>query len=304
MDEKEIVREILHDVRENVLFNTNEASWKIWKNDSQSRMNEYHKYQAIFKSDAERWPDTLNSYKKYECFSTYELSDDNYLIYNKNNKEIRIPADVLNNVDTIINLANQYEEWTSEETNVINAFCLVSYTIGAFCPIWHNPSPGRCAYTDIVWAKLLKSGLYDEYCNIKRDYVGIENRENSKTVRGRKDIDLFMILPSQKGIQPVNIISKLYFQDYFNFKWKPICQIITTKFEKGDYLSERENVFDFIQQITILTVQRSYRIITNYQGNVLREKDKQIIHEALKSIGLDAVECIYSKKKRKLIYDK
>ena len=102
---------------------------------------------------------------------------------------------------------------------------------------------------------------------------------------------MFLIIPENKV--PQSVISGLFFQDYFSYDWELI-----TKVGNINELNCREAVYGYIKIIIVLIVQRSYRIISNYQGNVLREDDKKIIKEALNIIGLDAVECIYSKKKR------
>lgn len=59
----------------------------------------------------------------------------------------------------------------------------------------------------------------------------------------------------------------------------------------------QEDIYGFIKEITILIVQRSYRILTNYQGNRLRKNDKEIMEKVFKQIGLEGATCIYSHKK-------
>ena len=171
----------------------------------------------------------------------------------------------------------------------MNAFNRIAYTIGAFCPIWKNPG-GRGAVKDTVWDKLLNSGLVDSEGKINKECIGLEDRKNEK-INNRHKEKLFLIIPENKV--PQSVISGLFFQDYFSYDWELI-----TKVGNINELNCREAVYGYIKIIIVLIVQRSYRIISNYQGNVLREDDKKIIKEALNIIGLDAVECIYSKKKR------
>ena len=97
---------------------------------------------------------------------------------------------------------------------------------------------------------------------------------------------MFSIFDSKKAWK--KLIEDLYLQDYFDYDWNLRC-------------GSRMNIenLDDILEITILIVQRGYRIRTGYKGNVLREKDKAVINQCLKKIGLEHLECIYSKKTTK-----
>ena len=299
-----IIDEILKDVREdeNWLRITNRSEWE--KNPG-SRASVYDKEacnRLIHKNiDAERWPLAITSYKKYPCFlfseddvatnGKYFYSTKDYYIHyiKKNGENVKIQADILTNYGTIHKLIDRFQPDTDEENRLVNAFNRIAYTIGAFCPIWKNPG-GRGAVKDTVWDKLLNSGLVDSEGIINKECIGLEDRKNEE-INNRHKEKLFLIIPENKV--PQSVISGLFFQDYFSYDWELI-----TKVGNINELNCREAVYDYIKIIVVLIVQRSYRIISNYQGNVLREDDKKIIKEALNIIGLDAVECIYSKKKR------
>lgn len=61
-------------------------------------------------------------------------------------------------------------------------------------------------------------------------------------------------------------------------------------------IEEKEDLLKFIKELTILIVQRSYRIIYHRTGNRLTTQDQTNIKEVLKEIGLSDVKCIYSQK--------
>lgn len=289
LDKQQIISEMLKDVRESVLFNNNEETLKKWEDAPCSRMNEYLKYKIIFSSDAERWPDAISSYKKYGCFSFskddtpeegkyYFCQKDRFIHYVKNDKseEVIILADILTSVESIDILKEHYKV----DDNVLNAFYKVSYTIGAFCPVWKNPAAGVRKglgnwYTgnsgrDCVWIKL-KTGLRD--CEMK----GLKERENSNP-RKRREEDLFSVFPDNANKS--DIINRLYFQDYFNNEKELLCDI------NNIYDVEKDGLNDFITDLIVLIVKRSYRIITKYQENDLLPCGEEIISEALKKIGL------------------
>lgn len=298
-DNKDIKEKVLGDLRENVLFNIQKDK-KTWDNNFEKRREIHINHKKIMDHDAERWPDAIETYKKYKCFNSvnYEFKEDEGLIYykvDKNNK-IKITADILTNVRAIEKMAFRFKgHLTYEEYKILQAFYRVSYTMGAFCPVWKNPSNG--IDKDIVWHKLSLSGLYDENEKIRDKYNGIDERDFTNNLNKRANKDFFIIFP-KKDLKPIsNIVTKLYFQDYFNYDWQLISPVRNIIFKKGDYLSYRKNVFDFIKITTVLIVQRSYRIITDYKGNILRKQDKKIMEDILNTIGLENTKCIYSKKK-------
>lgn len=288
LDEQQIISEMLKDVRESVLFNNNEEILKKWKAAPCSRMNEYLKYKMIFSSDAERWPDAIGSYKKYGCLSFseddtpeegkyYFYQKDRFIHYVKNDKsEVIIPADILTSVESIDILKKHYGYCNN---TLLNAFYKVSYTIGAFCPVWKNPAAGvrkgpNNWYTgnsgrDCVWIKLKK--LSDS------KMCGLEKRENECNLQKRGEENLFSIFPEDN--YKSDIIKKLYFLDYFN-NGKLLRNIDSI------YGVKKEELDDFIKELIVLIVKRSYRIITKYQENDLRPCDEKIISKALEDIGL------------------
>ena len=305
INNKDIEEKVLRDLRENVLFNILKNK-KTWDKNLEKRREIYINHKKIMKHDAERWPDAIESYKKYKCFNSinYEFKEDEGLIYYKvdENNKIKITADILTNVGAIEKMVFRvigsltFEDLTDEDYKILQAFYRVSYTIGNCCPVWKNPSNG--IDKDIVWNKLSLSGLYDENEKIREKYNGIDERDFTNNLNERANKDFFIIFP-KKDLKPIsNIVTKLYFQDYFNYDWQLISPVRNIIFKKGEYLSYRKNVFDFIKITTVLIVQRSYRIITDYKGNILRKQDKEIMEDILNTIGLENTKCIYSKKKR------
>lgn len=302
--------DILRDVRE-------EEKWlqitdmTEWKNNPSSRASVYNNREK--KSiDAERWSLAISSYKKYGCFvfleddadtkgietqgKFYYSTKDCYIHYvNEDGEDIRIPADLLTNYGTIHELIDKYNPETDEEKKLVKAFDRVAYTIGAFCPIWKNPG-GYKAWNDTVWDKLLNSGLVDSEGKVIGSCICLEERDNEDDIRRRRKENLFLIIP--KNTNPQSVVASLYFQDYFSSKWELKCKIGNI-----NELRNRDEVYNYIKDIIVLIVQRSYRIITNYQGNILRKNDKDIIKEALNSIGMNNVECIYSKKRNDIVKD-
>lgn len=299
-----IVEEMLKDVREDEQWLQIKDKVK-WENMPGSRADVYAKDAGNRLNnkniDAERWSRAISSYKKYSCFAFsdddvavegkyYYNTKDFYIHYVKRDgKEIKIQADILTNYGTIHKLFDKFRASTDEEKKLMIAFDRIAYTIGAFCPIWKNPG-GRGAVNDTVWDKLLNSGLVDDEGKIIKSCNDLENRD-SEDIRNRHKEKLFLIIPEKRI--PHDVVIGLYFQDYFSYKWE-----LLTKIGNINELNSKEEVYSYIKDIIVLIVQRSYRIISNYRGNVLREQDKKIIQNALDSIGLNDVECIYSKKRR------
>ena len=223
--------DIIKDVREdeNWLCIPDKNKWKDYPG---SRADVYDKEASNrLKSkniDAERWPLAMLSYKNYTCFAFsednvvikgkyYYSATDYYIHYVKRNDEnIKIQADILTNYETIYKLIDKFPPDTNEEKNIVDAFFRIAYTIGAFCPIWKNPG-GRGAWKDTVWDKLLNSGLVDSEGKISKSCLGLEDRDNKKINNRRKE-NLFLIIPENRN--PKEVVSSLYFQDYFSSKWE------------------------------------------------------------------------------------
>ena len=296
-----IKKMILKDLREDDLFQVVSCEEKDrWEISPQNRIDIYNKYKGkINNRDAERWDCVLKFYQRYACFnnSQYKISKDFYICFKKENSEVRIQADVLTNVEAVKVHAAQYENLSCEEKAVLDAFYKVSYTIGAFCPIWKNPGGNKKA--DIIWNKLLYSGLYElcgehiDETKLICDYQGIDIRKECEKLTSRKKENLFMILPKEENKKTSDVMSDLYFMDYFDSNWRR-----RRKINGLDELKNKSVFIEFIKQLTILIVQRSYRILTDYRGNILRDKDKDVIIECLKEVGLNCEkgECIYSHK--------
>ena len=287
-----IIKDILRDVREDEewLRITDKSEWK---DNPSSRAavydktaNNRKKYKNI---DAERWPLAISSYKNYSCFLFFEdnvvarekyyfSTTDYYMHYVKNNGEnIRIQADLLTNYGTIHKLIDRFPPQTDEEKNIVKAFDRIAYTIGAL--------------KDTVWEKLLYSGLVDSEGRINKKCITLEDRKNEDNLLKRYKDKLFLIISDNQD--PQSIVDSLYFQDYFSCKWE-----LRYKFGSISELGEKDEAYKYIKDIIVLIVQRSYRIITKYRGHILREQDQNVIKTTLSSIGLDGVECIYSKKKK------
>ena len=207
----------------------------------------------------------------------YFYQKDRFIHYVKNDKsEVIIPADILTSVESIDILKKHYSYCNN---TLLNAFYKVSYTIGAFCPVWKNPAAGvrkgpNNWYTgnsgrDCVWIKLKK--LSDS------KMCGLEKRENECNLQKRGEENLFSIFPEDN--YKSDIIKKLYFLDYFN-NGELLRNIDSI------YGVKKEELDDFIKELIVLIVKRSYRIITKYQENDLRPCDEKIISKALEDIGL------------------
>lgn len=252
------------------------------------------------KYDAERWSDAIESYKKYKCFNSvnYEFKEDEGLIYYKvdENNKIKITADILTNVGAIEKIVNMIKgHLTDEDYKILQAFYRVSYTIGNCCPVWKNPSSGREEFNDTIWYKLNKYIV--EKRKQKSNPIKLRDRIKNKDfnkIRERYSEEIFSIFNSD--ISWEELISNLYLQDYFNYDWNLLDEkfIFVKNIEEKDFL-------EFVKIITVLIVQRSYRIITGYKGNLLRKQDKEIIEDILNTIGLENTKFIYSKKKKDLI---
>ncbi|MBF1037032.1 MAG: hypothetical protein HXL15_06320, partial [Parvimonas sp.] len=176
--------------------------------------------------------------------------------------------------------------------NEIKAFDKVKFTIGNCCPVWKNPPSGQGVLNDTIWYKLNKH-IFEKR---KQQLHPIKLRDRIKNkdfnnLNKRNSEEIFSIFNSD--ISWEKLISDLYLQDYFNYDWNLLDEkfIIVKNIEEKDFL-------EFVKITTVLIVQRSYRIITGYKGNILRKQDKEIIEDILNTIGLENTKCIYSKKKR------
>lgn len=135
INNKDIKEKVLRDLRENVLFNILKDK-KTWDKNLEKRREIYINHKKIMKHDAERWPDAIESYKKYKCFNSinYEFKEDEGLIYYKvdENNKIKITADILTNVGAIEKMVFRvigpltFEDLTDEDYKILQAFYRVS----------------------------------------------------------------------------------------------------------------------------------------------------------------------------------
>lgn len=299
----EDIKKILKDVREDKLFEPLTTEEKDrWKNCPKERLDLYLREKELMARDAERWPLAIESYKTYGCFSftenlepetgKYFVDSDYYVCYRKENNEIvRLSADLLTNVGAIKKIVEtKIEKTKPEEQKIVDAFYTVGYTIGNFSLIWKNP--GGPDVSDMCWKKLEKSGMYiNKNGKLQRQERahGLENRENIVNLRHRHEEDLFMILPSVED--PKEVMKKLYFQDYFDENWE------LKRRSQNVAKLERAKLLCFIKEITILIVQRSYRIIFNLKDDILEPEDQLNIKAVLREIGLSGVGCIHTPKR-------
>lgn len=296
MNESDI-DDILKDVRENEIFEfLTPEEIADWRKTPKMRSRLYMREKKKMRRDAERWPSAIDSYKRYSCFSFTDEptpgkyfvdKEDFYVCYCKENKEtVRLSADLLTNAGMIEEAISKYELNTEEEKTV-NAFYKVAYTIGNFCLIWKNP--GGNNGVDTCWDKLVYSGMCEDE-ELQKQAKGLEERENIENLTCRTKEDLFMILPLNEN--STKVIKKLYFQDYYDYNWK--LRWANQNVKK----LEKKPLLEFINEITILIVQRSYRIICEYTGNRLTPEHQLNIKKVLSRIGLNDAECIYSQKKK------
>ena len=235
----------------------------------------------------------LNSYMSYFKNKTnYEINkNSNYLIYKYKNYEVIITADMLTNSKLIDEMNKKFG---LQNSNEIKAFEKVKFTIGNCCPVWKNPPSGQGVLNDTIWYKLNKHIFEKRKQQLHpiNLIARIQNKDNDiNNINNRDSEEIFSIFNSD--ISWEKLISDLYLQDYFNYDWNLLDEkfIIVKNIEEKDFL-------EFVKITTVLIVQRSYRIITGYKGNILRKQDKEIIEDILNTIGLENTKCIYSKKKR------
>lgn len=290
---KSDIDDILKDVREKEIFEFLTTEEKVdWEEEPKKRRRLYLREKKKMKRDAERWTSAIDSYKRYSCFSFADKRmprkyyvENSFVCYCKENGEpVRLQADLLTNAGMIEEAISKYE-LTIEDQKTVNAFYKVAYTIGNFSLIWMNP--GGDNGVDTCWDKLEHSGMY-KFGELQKQPKGLEKRENNDNFNERKKENLFMILPLNEN--PREVIQKLYFQDYYDYYWKLRWTNQNVKKLK------KELLLSFIKEITILIVQRSYRIIYNCTGNRLTQEEQSNIKAVLSEIGLNGAECIYSQK--------
>ena len=241
----------------------------------------------ITEENPERSKVALDSYMRYEFIkkNKYEIDKTkNCLIYAN---KIRITADLLTNTAITGDLEKNKELVLQDEKslNAIKAYKEVANTIGNCCPTWNNPASGPGVKNDNIWYKLNKHII--EQSESESPIPLLDRNADGMRLNNRGEASqMFSIFDSKKAWK--KLIEDLYLQDYFDYDWNLRC-------------GSRMNIenLDDILEITILIVQRGYRIRTGYKGNVLREKDKAVINQCLKKIGLEHLECIYSKKTTK-----
>lgn len=257
-----------------------------------TNINDNNFYKKSITKECERSITALDSYMlyKFNKEKMYEI-DKSYdcLIY-KN--KIRITADLLTNSKLIDEMNKKFG---LQNSNEIKAFDKVKYTIGNCCPVWKNSSSGKGVFNDTIWYKLNKHIV--EKRKQKSNPIKLRDRIKNKDfnkIMERYSEEIFSIFNSD--ISWEELISNLYLQDYFNYDWNILDEkfIFVKNIEEKDFLK-------FVKITTVLIVQRSYRIITGYKGNILRKQDKEIIEDILNTIGLENTKCIYSKKKKDFI---
>lgn len=305
MEKRDIdIKEIIKDVREDIIFAslTPEAIDK-WKKSPKER-HDLYKREKDSSIDAERYPSTIESYKNYGCFlfmeeekatsGKYFVGKDHYVYYCKEDgdkeKAVKLSADLLTNEEQIKEAVRKYkDELSDKDEKVLEAFYRVAYTIGNFCLTWMNPGGARGS--DICWRKLANNDEFAKKKLEKGESLKIDERENiESTLNERKFEGLFMILPLENSKE---VIKRLYFQDFYDYNWKLRCST-----QNVNNIEEKEELMKFIKELTILIVQRSYRIIYHRTGNRLTTQDQTNIKAVLKEVGLDDVKCIYSPKVR------
>lgn len=303
MEKRDIKEKMLKDVREDEIFEYLTLKEKDgWENNPEERLDLYLREKKRMGRDAERWPKTLDSYQEYQCFSfaekptpgkyfvvdKYDKYDKSYVRYCKDSgAEVKLSADLLTNEGQIREavkkaVCKDKDGLFEKNVKVLEAFYRVAYTIGNFCLTWKNP--GGPKGSDICWRKLAQN---DEFAKKKLEEgksLNINEREDiASNLSKRKFEDLFMILPLEN---PREVIKQLYLQDYYNDEW----ELRWSTQNVNDLKPEK--LLEFIKDITILIVQRSYRIICNCTDKKLTEEDQSYIKVVLKEIGLSEFDCI------------
>lgn len=284
-----IISDVLQDCREDetVYCNGNLKDKEGW-DDYSKRYKRYNHFKIKSKkTDAERWKLAMESYKRYPCFSEDKgFTFEEYIIYNSSidgeKQKIEIAADLLTNIGAIQEAVEKVE-LSEDEKKIVNAFYRVSGTMGNFCPVWYNPGPGRGGIgADNCWRKLDRGGINqpDKCQGLPERYIPEIEQNHLR----RHMENMFMILPKNNNGKwdPKEVMQELYFQDFFDVDWKLIrdSSVNISKLDK-------EELIKFIKEITVLIVQRSYRICTEYKEDVFEEEDKKIIKKIIKKIGLN-----------------
>lgn len=260
-----------------------------------TKINDGKFYGGSGTKESERTITALQSYLKYKIDNT--KIDESYDCLINTNIQYRLTADILTNSKIICKKA---KELGVCEDPIIKAFKEISYTIGNCCPTWKNPASGAGFYYDNIWYKL--------------NLHIVEKRTNEKTMKpiilGDRKCDgqslnrrseqqhpqMFSIFDKKKSWE--EIITDLYLQDYFDFNWNLVLEY-DKDYIKNIKTNEKEKFINYVLNLTILIVQRGYRIAKEYKGNRFNTEQKEQIISLLKSIGIESdINLIYSNKKK------
>lgn len=243
--------------------------------------------------ESERTQIALHSYLKYKIDNT--KIDQSYDCLINTQYGIRLTADILTNSKIIYAKA---KEIGVLDNKIIKAFEKVAYTIGNCCPTWKNPASGSSFYYDNIWYKL-NLHIVEKRANGENAII-LGNREcDGRSLNRRGELQhpqMFSIF--DKEISWEEIITNLYLQDYFDFNWDLVLEY-NKDYIKKITMNEKEEFLNYVLNLTILIVQRGYRIATEYKGNRFNTEQKEQIISLLKSIGIESdINLIYSNKKR------
>lgn len=260
-----------------------------------TKINDGHFYGRSGTKESERTITALQSYLKYKIDNT-EI-DESYDCLKNTNTQYRLTADILTNSKIIYEKA---KELGVCEDPIIKAFKEheIAYTIGNCCPTWKNPASGAGFYYDNIWYKL---NLHIVEKRAKgENAIILENREcDGQRLNRRGELQhpqMFSIF--DKEISWEEIITNLYLQDYFDFNWDLVLEY-DKDYIKKITMNEKEEFLNYVLNLTILIVQRGYRIATEYKGNRFNTEQKEQIISLLNKIGIKGdINLIYSNKKR------
>lgn len=259
-----------------------------WENNPKSRCEVYWNRKNYTKIHAERWPLAISAYKKYGCFDFsenecpgkfyFDANDNAQIKYvKKDGTDVVVAADILTEVEAIMVLEDKFKNKFGDDDEIIlKAFYRVSYTIGNFCMIWKNPS-GNPKGIDHVWRKL-KKGLLNDKDELNEPGTNLEKRI---VLNSRTEDDLFAIFNESKSAK--EIIDMLYFQDYFDDEWN----IKTNYYNLIKEIEDKEQFINVVKELTILIIQRGYRIVKNYHDNVFGKEQEQELNGLFEEVGLN-----------------
>jgi hypothetical protein len=198
--------------------------------------------------------------------------------------DVKLAADILTGETAIMRLEDKFKkELKDNDKKILKAFYRVSYTIGNFCMIWKNPS-GNPIGIDHVWRKIRK-GLVDD----NKELI-VNSLENRSLPTGRKKEEmLFVIFKDKESAN--NIIDKLYFKDYFGYECK-------ANYGNLMEINDKDEFIKVVKDITILIIQRGYRIVRNYHEDLFGNEQQQELNELFEKVGFEKNIFIHSEKRK------